>query len=148
MSDVELGPLLQKWYGRVEELEQEAKRTEENQDSMADGMSAARERVRPKLERKTYEQCLSDVEDCENVDEILLVLAEWRDDVEERDKRILDRDKAFRNRIARYSLEQCISDLVDAMSGDTFPNCSQCGDQKMPTTDKRYSKGYRWQCPN
>lgn len=148
MENIGLDSLTEQWRERIVNLEEKREQIEENQDSMVKGdMPAVRERAEPELKRKTIERCLDDLEDCNDLDDVFAVLGDWRSEADERDKRILNRNEWFRNHHIRFELEQCIDDLETALSDDEFEECSRCGVLKKPVEDGRYSKGYRWECP-
>ncbi|WP_123624144.1 MULTISPECIES: hypothetical protein [Haloferacaceae] len=144
---VELDSLREEWRERIEELESEGEAIEERQDPMVKAdMPAIRERAAPELKKKTVERCLDDLEDCNELEEVLAVLGQWRAEAEDRDKRILNRNEWFRNHYTRFALEKCIDELETVLPESEFEECPHCGALKKPMEDARYSKDYRWAC--
>lgn len=107
---------------------------------------AAAERAEPMIKKDAIEDCLDEVKDCSNFDDLLEVLADWRKESDELDKRILDSREWFRKSTRRFQLDRCIEELEDAIPESEFEKCSSCGRLKTPVSDKRRRTGYRWDC--
>lgn len=140
--------LLEKWRGRVDELEGRPEEIREEQDSFYKGSwDAARERAEPELKRKAMQGCVEDLKVSSEPEEFLESLADWRKEADELDKRILDSNEWFRSHITRLQLEECIEEFEEAFPDSYFEECRSCGSQKNPIRDERYGKGFRWECP-
>ena len=149
MDESDFNALVESWEGRVEELEEEREERRQQQDPMVRADTpAVRERVSFDLQVNVLERCIEEVEDCTSTDEVLETLGEWRDEVEERDKRILDRNEWFRNHYTRLQLKDCVDDLIKALPDGSLTECARCGGHQLPTSDKRRSEGYRLECPS
>lgn len=149
MAQLDLSSLISDWKDEISDLDDEKERIEERQDPMVEAdRPAIRERLEPKIQADTVQSCIDDVEGSGEIDEILEVLGEWRDEAEERDKRIRNRNKWFRNNLKKHQLQTCIEDLEAFLPNEVFEECNRCGSNQKPTSDKKYNKGYRWECPD
>lgn len=140
--------VLSGWRDRVDELDGKDEEIREKQDGHYQGSwEAAYERAEPEIQKKAVERCIEDIEDSTTTDELLEAMADWRQEADDLDKRILNRREWFRASTTRQQLEQCVEDLEQALPEDEFERCGLCDVKKMPTADKRYDRGYRWDCP-
>lgn len=147
MGQLDLSSLVSDWEDEISELDDEKVRIEDRQDPMVRADTPAiRERLEPKIKADKIQSCIDDIDGSEEIDEILEVLGEWRDEAEERDKRIRNRNKWFRNNLKKHQLETCIDDLENFLPSGVFEECKWCGSNQKPTSDNKYNKGYRWEC--
>lgn len=149
MSEFDLTATIANWEEQISELEQKKQRIEEGQDSMTKGdWGPVKRRAEPEIERKRIQRCIDEIEECSSNDDLFEVLGEWRAKIEEQDIVTADSGgEAYRISIIRPRLSQCVEDIRDALPDNAFPECSRCRTREMPTLDKRYSEGYRWECP-
>jgi hypothetical protein len=139
--------LLQEWLAEVNELEAKSEEIEEGQDSFYKGSwDAARERAEPKLKRQALQDCINDLEESSSIDEYLKALADWKKEVDELDKRILDSREWFQKTMRRHKLEACIEEFEEMLPDEIFEKCRRCESLKTPVSDERHSEGYRWEC--
>jgi len=139
--------LLQEWRERAEELEGQPQKIKQQQDSFYKGSwDAARERAEPELKRKVVQDCIDDLEESTTTEEFLESLADWRNEADELDKRILDSNEWFRKSTRRFQLESCIEEFEEAFPDDNFEECFRCDSLQVPVSDKRRGEGFRWEC--
>lgn len=140
--------LIEEWRAEADELEAKPEEIKEEQDSFYKGSwDAARERAEPELERQALRDCIDDLEKGSSIDEYLKILADWKREVDELDKRILDSKEWFRKTTRRHKLESCIEEFEEVLPEEAFEECWRCDSLKIPVSDERHSEGYRWECP-
>lgn len=149
MEDQDLTQIIEKWREDKSDLETEQDEAEANQDPMLKAETeSVRELVSYDLQIGVLEECIDELENCETQDSVLEAWGKWRDELEERDKRILDSREWFQNNYKRLQLESCLDDLDDFFATDLLTPCPYCESLKKPTHDKRKSENYRLDCSN
>lgn len=148
MSEPDLTPLQEALSDRVCELEKT--RHKEKKRNEGDGSTAATWKVvEPKIRKDVVENCLSDLEEVENIEEILEVLAEWRRNMSRKwsFKTTNSPTENNRNDIKRAEQEVWTDQLVILIPESEFRTCGICESDKMPKSDRRRRRGYEWECP-
>lgn len=148
MSVPDFESLQESLNARIDELEDEQERQEKRHQG--DGSdSAVWKKAEPKIRRDVVKDCVSDLEEVDDLQGFLRVLAEWR--------RRENREWAFkrnnlpkdneRNSIKRAEIRGWKDELVELIPESEFKTCGRCGVLKMPKSDRRRSHGYVWECP-
>ncbi|SDL09403.1 hypothetical protein [Natronorubrum texcoconense] len=149
MEDSKRKTLIKKWNDEISDLRSQQAEDESNQDPMLKAeWRSVRQLASYDLQIGVLEECVGKLEDCESEDDVLEAWGEWRDEVEERDKRILDSTEWFKNNYKKLQLEECVESLSEYFSEDLLTECWRCGGWEKPTSDKRTTEGYRLECPN
>jgi hypothetical protein len=88
------------------------------------------------------------LEEIEDVDDLLKVLAEWRRSVNREWDFNRNNSKWENNRsnIKKAELRDWIDELVDLIPDGELRSCGSCGSEKMPRSNRRKKIGYEWEC--
>lgn len=149
MSTFALNPVRETLKSRISELEEIEEEREEQYKG--DGSTPATwEKVEPSIRRGVVEECLADLEEVDDIDDVLRTIAEWRWKMDENWAFKVTESKIVneRHRIKQSEMRSKIDMLVNSLSDDEFNSCPNCGSKKMPKRDRRYSQGYDWECPD
>lgn len=149
MSIPDLAPLRESLDGRIEELEKEQKRQEERHKG--DGSTpAVWDKVEPKIRRDVVEDCLEELDDVDDRDGLLRIVAEWRRN-ENREwdfNRNSSQWENERNRIRKAEIRTWREKLVDRTPDSEFKTCGRCESLQMPKSNRNRSRGFVWECPD
>lgn len=149
MSSSSLDSFIDILDSQITELQETQKKREEKYKG--DGSTPATwEKVDPKIRRDVVEACRDDLREADGTDEVLRVLAEWRWKRDEEWTFMANKSKIDneRNRIRRDEIRPKIESLAGTLEDGVFDSCIHCDSNKMPKRDRRYSRGYDWECPN
>lgn len=149
MNVPDLDPLRESLESRIEELDDEQKRQE--QRHKGDGSTpAVWDKTEPKIRRDVVEDCLDELDDVNDRDDLLRIVAEWRrnENREWEFNRNSSRWENERNRIKKAELRTWREKLVERIPDSEFKTCGRCESLQMPKSDRRRSSGFVWECPD
>lgn len=147
MSVPALEPLQESLSDRSNQLEEKHKL--EKKRNQGDGSTPALWReADPNIRRDVVESCLNDLEEIEELDEFLKVVAEWQRNVNQEWEFKINNSRRENNRndIKKAELRNWVDGLVDLIPESEFKTCGICGSNKMPESDRRRKTGYKWRC--
>lgn len=145
----DLDPLRGQLDKRVTDLDETQEKAEERNKGDASD-PAMWKKVEPKIRRDVVEDCIDDLEEIEDSDDLYETVAEWRRSLNEewRFKTTNQPTENERNSIKQGELRTWKDELVKLIPEEEFSSCGICGSDKMPKSDRRRKKGYTWECPD
>lgn len=149
MSVPDLEPLRESLDERVTELEEEQERQEKRHQG--DGSTpAVWDKVEPKIRRTVVKNCRSDLEEVDEADDLLRVLAEWRrsENREWEFNRNKSRTENERNNIKSAEIRMWKDSLIELIPDSQLKTCIHCESTKLPRSNRRLSREYEWECPD
>jgi hypothetical protein len=149
MSIPNLAPIRESLDARIEELEEEQKRQEEQHEG--DGSTpAVWDKVEPKIRRNVVEDCQDDLDGVDEPGEVFRILAEWRrnENREWKFNRNSPTVENERNNIKMAEIRIWKEELIELIPESEFKTCALCEPLQMPKSDRRKSRGYVWECPD
>jgi len=144
-----LEPLRESMTERIRELEEKKEEMEERYDG--DGSTpVVWEKIEPKMKRKVVEDCLEDLNQVEELEDLLKVIADWRNQKNDewKSKTNLSTNEHERRKIKRLEIEGWLDNLIGRIPEEKASSCAFCGEEELPKVDQRYGSGFRWACPN
>jgi len=133
MSIPDLTLIRESLDARIEELEEEQKRQEERHKG--DGSTpAVWDKVEPKIRRDVVEDCQEDLDDVDEQDEVLRILAEWRrnENREWEFNRNSSTVENERNNIKTAEIRIWKEELMELIPESEFKTCGLCESLQMP----------------
>jgi len=108
------------------------------------------DKVEPKIRRDVVEDCQEDLDDVDEQDEVLRILAEWRrnENREWEFNRNSSTVENERNNIKTAEIRIWKEELMELIPESEFKTCGLCESLQMPKATGARVEGYVWECPD